>query len=98
MYRVMVTDLLRHGQIRTTIAKAKEISPIAEKMVTLGKRGTLHDRRQAAAFITDKSVLKTIFDDIAPRFKERAGGYTRITRLGSRPGDAAEMALLELVD
>tara|TARA_B100000700_G_C14996265_1_gene833968 strand:- start:1366 stop:1650 length:285 start_codon:yes stop_codon:yes gene_type:complete len=94
----MVTDLLRHGQIRTTIAKAKEISPIAEKMVTLGKRGTLHDRRQAAAFITDKSVLKTIFDDIAPRFKERAGGYTRITRLGSRPGDAAEMALLELVD
>ena len=67
-------------------------------MVTLGKRGTLHDRRQAAAFITDKSVLKTIFDDIAPRFKERAGGYTRITRLGSRSGDAAEMALLELVD
>ena len=98
MYRVMVTDLLRHGQIRTTIAKAKEISPIAEKMVTLWKRGTLHDRRQAAAFITDKSVLKTIFDDIAPRFKERAGGYTRITRLGSRSGDAAEMALLELVD
>ena len=98
MYRVMVTDLLRHGQIKTTVAKAKEIGPMAEKMVTLGKKGTLHDRRQAAAFITDKSVVKTVFDDIAPRYKERAGGYTRITRLGVRPGDAAEMALIELVD
>mgnify|MGYP002000181275 FL=1 len=94
----MVTDLLRHGQIKTTVAKAKEIGPMAEKMVTLGKKGTLHDRRQAAAFITDKSVLKTVFDDIAPRYKERSGGYTRITRLGVRPGDAAEMALIELVD
>ena len=98
MFRVMVTDLLRHGQIKTTVAKAKEIGPMAEKMVTLGKKGTLHDRRQAAAFITDKSVLKTVFDDIAPRYKERSGGYTRITRLGVRPGDAAEMALIELVD
>jgi large subunit ribosomal protein L17 len=98
LFRMMVTDLLRHGAIKTTIAKAKEIGPIAEKMVTLGKKGTLHDRRQAAAFITDKSVLKSVFDDIAPRYKERAGGYTRITRLGVRAGDAAEMALIELVE
>ena len=98
MFRIMVTDLLRHGQIKTTIAKAKAIRPLTEKMVTLGKSGTLHDRRQAAAFITDKSVLKTVFDDIAPRFQERNGGYTRITRLGVRPGDAAEMALIELID
>ena len=98
LFRIMVTDLLRHGAIKTTIAKAKEIGPIAEKMVTLGKKGTLHDRRQAAAFITDKTVLKSVFDDIAPRYKERSGGYTRITRLGVRSGDAAEMALIELVD
>jgi large subunit ribosomal protein L17 len=98
LFRMMVTDLLRHGAIKTTIAKAKEIGPIAEKMVTLGKKGTLHDRRQAAAFITDKTVLKSVFDDIAPRYKERSGGYTRITRLGVRAGDAAEMALIELVD
>ena len=98
MFRIMVTDLLRHGQIKTTVAKAKAIRPLTEKMVTLGKGGTLHDRRQAAAFITDKSVVKAVFDDIAPRFQERNGGYTRITRLGVRPGDAAEMALIELID
>ncbi len=98
LFRIMVTDLLRNGHIKTTVPKAKEIRPLVEKMVTLGKKGTLHDRRQAAAFITDKSVVKTVFDDIAPRYKERAGGYTRITRLGVRAGDAAEMALIELVD
>ena len=98
LFRIMVTDLLRNGQMKTTVAKAKEIRPLVEKMVTLGKKGTLHDRRQAAAFITDKSVVKIVFDDIAPRYKERAGGYTRITRLGVRAGDAAEMALIELVD
>ena len=98
MFRIMVTDLLRHGQIKTTVAKAKAIRPLTEKMVSLGKGGTLHDRRQAAAFITDKSVLKAVFDDIAPRFEERNGGYTRITRLGVRAGDAAEMALIELID
>ena len=98
MFRIMVTDLLRHGQIKTTVAKAKAIRPLTEKMVTLGKGGTLHDRRQAASFITDKSVVKAVFDDIAPRFQERNGGYTRITRLGVRPGDAAEMALIELID
>ena len=98
MFRIMVTDLLRHGQIKTTVAKAKAIRPLTEKMVTLGKGGTLHDRRQAAAFITDKSVVKAVFDEIAPRFEERNGGYTRITRLGVRAGDAAEMALIELID
>ena len=98
MFRIMVTDLLRHGQIKTTIAKAKAIRPLTEKMVSLGRGGTLDDGRQAAAFITDKSVLKTVFDDIAPRYQERNGGYTRITRLGVRPGDAAEMALIELID
>ena len=98
MFRIMVTDLLRHGQIKTTVAKAKAIRPLTEKMVSLGKGGTLHDRRQAAAFITDKSVVKAVFDEIAPRFQERNGGYTRITRLGVRAGDAAEMALIELID
>ena len=98
MFRIMVTDLLRHGQIKTTVAKAKAIRPLTEKMVSLGKGGTLHDRRQAAAFITDKSVVKAVFDEIAPRFEERSGGYTRITRLGVRSGDAAEMALIELID
>ena len=98
MFRIMVTDLLRHGQIKPTVAKAKAIRPLTEKMVSLGKGGTLHDRRQAAAFITDKSVVKAVFDEIAPRFEERNGGYTRITRLGVRAGDAAEMALIELID
>ena len=98
MFRIMVTDLLRHGQIKTTVAKAKEIRPMAEKMVTLGKNGSLHDRRQAAAFITDRSVVKTVFDDLADRFKDRPGGYTRITRVGVRAGDSAEMAVIELVD
>ncbi|HAG55018.1 MAG: 50S ribosomal protein L17 [Chloroflexi bacterium] len=98
MFRIMVTDLLRHGQIKTTVAKAKEIRPMAEKMVTLAKGGTLHDRRRAAAFITDQRVLKTVFDELGPRFMDRPGGYTRITRLGVRAGDAAEMAVIELVE
>ena len=98
MFRIMVTDLFRHGQMKTTIAKAKEIRPLVEKMVTLGKKGELHHRRQAAAFTTDRSIVKLVFDEIAPRYKERPGGYTRITRLGVRAGDAAEMALIELID
>ena len=98
MFRIMVTDLLRHGQIKTTVAKAKEIRPLAEKMVTLAKGGTLHDRRRAAAFITDQRVLKTVFEELGPRFMDRPGGYTRITRLGARAGDAAEMAVIELVE
>lgn len=98
MFRVMVTELLRHEVIRTTHAKSKEVAPLAEKMVTHGKHGDLHHRRQAAAFITDKEVLAKTFDELADRYRERAGGYTRIIKLGKRPGDGAEMALIELVD
>lgn len=98
MFRIMVTDLLRYGQIKTTVAKAKEIQPMADKMVTLGKGGTLHDRRQALSFIADKDVVASVFDEIALRFKDRPGGYTRITRVGVRAGDAAKMAVIELVD
>lgn len=98
MYRGMVTDLLRHEVIRTTHAKSKEVAPLAEKMLTLGKRGELHNRRQAAAFITDKEVLAKTFDELADRYRDRDGGYTRVIKLGKRPGDGAEMALIELVE
>jgi large subunit ribosomal protein L17 len=97
MFRVMVTDLLRHGRIVTTHAKVKEIRSFTERMITHGKDGTLHSRRQAAAFITDPDVVEMVFDEIAPRFQDRAGGYTRVVKLGPRKGDAAEMAMLELV-
>ena len=98
MFRSMVTDLLRHEIIRTTHAKSKEIAPLAEKMVTHGKRGDLHNRRQAAAFITDEEVLGKTFDELADRYRDRDGGYTRVIKLGKRLGDGAEMALIELVD
>lgn len=98
MFRVMVTDLLRHEVIRTTHAKSKEVAPLAEKMVTHGKRGDLHSRRQAASFITDGEVLSKTFDELADRYRERDGGYTRIIKLGKRQGDGAEMALIELVE
>ncbi|MCY4475107.1 MAG: 50S ribosomal protein L17 [Chloroflexi bacterium] len=98
MYRIMVTDLLRHEVIRTTHAKSKEVAPLAEKMVTHAKRGDLHNRRQAAAFITDKVVLSKTFDELADRYRERDGGYTRVIKLGKRAGDGAEMALIELVE
>lgn len=97
MFRTLVTDLLKHGHVRTTAAKARSIRPMAEKMVTLGKSGTLHSRRQAAAFITEDAVVRTVFDDLAERYRDRPGGYTRITKLGPRKGDASEMAVLELV-
>ncbi|MBA31616.1 MAG: 50S ribosomal protein L17 [Chloroflexi bacterium] len=97
LFRNLVTDLLRNGHIKTTIDKAKEIRPIAEKMVTYGKKGTLNDRRLAASFITDPKVVKKVFDEIGPKFKDRPGGYTRISRLGNRAGDAAEMAIIELI-
>ena len=96
--RNQVTDLLRHEAIVTTEAKAKTIRPVAEKMITLGKRGDLHARRQAGAVLTDRKVLRTLFDDIAPRFAERNGGYTRIIKLGPRRGDGAQMAHIELVE
>ena len=98
LVRNQVTDLLRHEAIVTTEAKAKTIRPVAEKMITLGKRGDLHARRQAGAVLTDRRVLRTLFDDIAPRFAERNGGYTRIIKLGPRRGDGAQMAHIELVE
>ena len=97
MYRNLVTDLLRHEKIVTTEAKAKEVRGMAERMITLGKNGSLHARRQALAFVTDKDVVAKLFDELAPRYAERVGGYTRITKLGPRLGDAAPMAQLELV-
>ena len=98
LVRNQVTDLLRHEAIVTTEAKAKTIRPVAERMITLGKRGDLHARRQAGAVLTDRKVLRTLFDDIAPRFAERNGGYTRIIKLGPRRGDGAQMAHIELVE
>ena len=98
LIRNQVTELLRHERIVTTEAKAKTIRPAAEKVITLGKRGTLHARRQAGAILTDRGVLKLLFDDIAPRFQTRPGGYTRIVKLGPRQGDGAHMALIELVE
>jgi len=96
--RNMATSLFRHGRIETTTAKAKELRPFAERLITLAKRGDLHARRLAATKIQDRQVLGTLFDDLGPRFAERPGGYTRILKLGSRKGDAAEMSLIELVD
>lgn len=97
LYRNLVTELLRHGHIRTTEPKAKEVRGFAEKMITLGKRGTLHTRRQAAAFLYDPAMVDKLFRELAPRYQERLGGYTRITKLGTRLGDAAPLVQLELV-
>ncbi|MBE0428921.1 MAG: 50S ribosomal protein L17 [Thermoleophilia bacterium] len=94
----MVCSLFEHGRIRTTVSKAKEARPLAEKMITLGKRGDLAARRQAVARLRSKDAVHTLFDEVAPRFADRPGGYTRIIRIGQRPGDAAEMVFLELVD
>lgn len=98
LFRNMVTSLLDHEQVRTTDAKAKEIRRFAERMITLGKRGTLHARRQALAFIRSETVVKKLFDEVAPRFQTRPGGYTRVVKLGVRPGDGAPMSVIELVD
>jgi large subunit ribosomal protein L17 len=98
LLRGLVTDLMRHERMRTTEAKAKEVRPLAEKMITLGKDGTVHARRRALAYMNDKDVVKKLFDEIAPRFAERPGGYTRIIKLGPRNGDGASMAQLELVE
>ena len=97
MFRNQVTDLLRHEKIVTTEAKAKEVRGIAEKVITLGKDGSLHARRRALRIVTDKDVVTKIFDDLGPRFASRPGGYTRIVKLGPRLGDGAHMAQLELV-
>lgn len=98
MFRNMVTSLLDHGKITTTDAKAKEIRVVAERMITLGKRGDLHSMRLAASVIREKSVVSKLFSTIAPRYKERSGGYTRIIKLGIRQGDAAPVSLIELVE
>ncbi|MDD5922813.1 MAG: 50S ribosomal protein L17 [Eubacteriales bacterium] len=97
MLRNLVTDLLREGRISTTDARAKEARRQAEKMITLGKRGDLHARRQALAYIYDEGVVAKLFDEIAPKYADRNGGYTRILKLGPRRGDDAEVVFLELV-
>ncbi len=97
MLRAMVTFLLENGKIETTLMRAKEVRPLAEKMITLGKTNTLHNKRQALAFITKEDVVKKLFDEISPKYAERNGGYCRITKLGPRRGDCAEMAIIELV-
>jgi len=98
MFRNMVTSFLEHGRITTTDAKAKELRSIAEKMITLGKRGDLHAQRQAASYIREKSVVTKLFTTIAPRYADRPGGYTRIVKLGRRPGDTAAVSVIELVE
>lgn len=98
MFRNMVTSFLNHEKITTTDAKAKELRSIAEKMITLGKKGDLHAMRQAASYIRDKKVVTKLFASIAPRYAERAGGYTRIIKLGIRPGDNAPLSVVELVE
>ena len=98
LYRNLVTELLRYERITTTEAKAKEIRPMAEKVITLGRRGDLHARRQAQAFLYDTAVVKKVFDEIGPRMKDRPGGYLRLTGLEPRKGDGARMASIELVD
>ena|SRR2546425_7659001 len=97
LFRNLVTELIDKEHIVTTLYKAKEIRPVAEKMITLGKRDSLHARRQALAFIKKKTVVHKLFGDIAPRFSDRSGGYTRIIRLGFRKGDNAESALIEFL-
>jgi len=97
IYRNLVTDLLNHGKVVTTEAKAKEVRGMAEKMITLGKKGGLHSRRRALSFIFDKKVADKVFVELAPRYAERPGGYTRITKLEPRLGDGAPMVQLELV-
>jgi large subunit ribosomal protein L17 len=98
LFRNQLSSLFSHERITTTLPKAKDLRPLAEKMITLGKRGGLHARRLALRTLPEPSAVKRLFDEIAPRFKERAGGYTRILKLGRRPGDGAEMAILEFID
>ena len=98
MFRNQLTSLIENEEIRTTLAKAKELRPLAEKMVTHGKKGGVHHRRLARRWLPDRASVGKLFDEIAPRFEERPGGYTRIVKLGPRRGDGAEMALLEFVE
>ncbi len=98
MLRGLVTDLLKHEQIRTTEAKAKEIRPLAEKMISLGKSGTLADRRRVMGYVYDKDVARKVFDELGPRYASRAGGYTRIVKIGNRVGDGAPTVIVELLE
>ncbi len=98
LYANLACALIENGRIRTTEAKAKEVRPIVEQMITLGKRGDVAAHRQAVAFLRSKSAAHALFEEIAPRFADRAGGYTRVVKIGPRQGDAAPMAYLELVD
>ncbi|HLB19750.1 MAG TPA: 50S ribosomal protein L17 [Gaiellaceae bacterium] len=98
LYSNLAGSLIEHGRIKTTVAKAKAVKPFAEQMITLGKRGDLHARRLALAELRSQDVVHVLFADVAPRFADRPGGYTRIVKLGPRLGDAAEMVYLELVD
>ncbi len=97
MLREQVTDLLNYGQIQTTVTRAKEVQPLAEKMITLAKKNDLAAYRQALSFITKEDVAKKLFDQVGPKYADRNGGYTRIIRTGPRRGDAAEMAIIQLV-
>ena len=97
MLRGLVTYLLEHGRIETTVTRAKELRSLAEKMITIAKEPTLHNKRRVLAFVTSEDVVKKLFDEIAPSYKDRPGGYTRIIRTGPRRGDAAEMCIIELV-
>ena len=97
MLRAMVTYLLENGKIETTVTRAKEVRSMTEKMITIAKRGDLHAKRQVLSYVTKEDVVKKLFDDIAPNYSERNGGYTRIIKIGPRRGDAAEMAIIELV-
>jgi large subunit ribosomal protein L17 len=98
LYSNLAGALIEHGRIKTTEAKAKAVKPIAEKMITLGRRGDLDARRQAVSYLRSKDVVHKLFAEVAPRFADRPGGYSRIVKLGPRPGDAADMVYLELVD
>ena len=97
MLRQQVTDLLENGKMETTFFRAKEVQPVVEKMITLGKKGNLAAYRKAMSFITKEDVVQKLFKEIAPKYADRNGGYTRVTRIGARRGDAAEMAIIELI-
>ncbi len=97
MLRAMVTYLLENGKIETTVTRAKEVRAVAEKMITLGKQGDLHSKRQVLSYVTKESVAKKVFDEIAPKYADLNGGYTKIVKIGPRRGDAAEMAIIQLV-
>ena len=97
MLKGLVTLLLEKGRIETTVTRAKEVQPMADRMISLGKENTLHSRRQALAYVTKEDVVKKLFDEIAPKYEDKNGGYTRIIKTGPRRGDAAEMCIIELV-